>query len=220
MASDQSALYQPATKRLLISSSLAFLSGLIILISFSSPYWLESYPETFQSFVRMGLWEFCFDDYRHPRYQRDHKFTGCHYLFGETFLLIREWLQPAWLMFVQAMMTLAFMCSLLSLIALAIILMRYFLKYEWLFIATASALQGFTAGPIFLAICVFGARCQERSWLLNPLYNHISWAYAFAVIAFFISVAVTVLLFLETKASRERKRRSHRLVTDATPYRY
>jgi hypothetical protein len=42
----------------------------------------------------MGLWEFCFDGFRYPRFQFDKKFTGCHYVFSEEYRIIREWLLP------------------------------------------------------------------------------------------------------------------------------
>ena len=42
----------------------------------------------------MGLWEFCFFKFRHPDYQFDHLFNGCHPLYGEEYRLIREKLLP------------------------------------------------------------------------------------------------------------------------------
>ena len=59
-----------------------------------SPYWLVSWEYTFSPFKSMGLWEFCFKDYRHPHFQFDKLFTGCHYVFSEEYRIIREWLLP------------------------------------------------------------------------------------------------------------------------------
>uniref|UniRef100_T1JEE8 Uncharacterized protein n=1 Tax=Strigamia maritima TaxID=126957 RepID=T1JEE8_STRMM len=214
------ASYPPATGQFIFGCVLSFISALFILISFASPYWLESFAETFQPFVRMGLWEFCFDNFRYPKYQFDRKFDGCNYVFSEEFLVIREWLQPGWLMFVEAMMCLALFFALLCLCVLAVILMRYFLFVEWLFLGIGFILQLLIVVPTFLAITVFGARCQDRNWFLNPLYNHPSWAYALAVIAFFLSGLAAFVLFRETMASLNRKRRSNHLVSETTPYRY
>lgn len=80
--------------RLLAGSILVLLSWLLLLISFASPYWLSSYSHTYSPFVRMGLWDFCFNNYRHPPYQYDEKFSGCHWIFSSKFQNIRDWLQP------------------------------------------------------------------------------------------------------------------------------
>lgn len=79
---------------LLIGGIFAFLASLILFISFCSPYWLESYPETYSEFVRMGLWNFCFKNYRHPSYQYDELFDGCHWVFSYKYQNIRDWMQP------------------------------------------------------------------------------------------------------------------------------
>lgn len=79
---------------LLIGGILAFLATLVLFISFCSPYWLESYPETYAEFVRMGLWNFCFRNYRHPSYQYDELFDGCHWVFSYKYQNIRDWMQP------------------------------------------------------------------------------------------------------------------------------
>lgn len=84
----------------------------------------------------MGLWEFCFDGYRHPNYQFDYLFNGCHWVFSYEFLIIREWLLPGWLMAVQAFMTLALIVSLGTQLILALLVTRWplqiVLDYEWI----------------------------------------------------------------------------------------
>lgn len=42
---------------------------LLNLLAFSSPYWLESYPESNNPFKRMGIWEVCMDGFIHPKVQ-------------------------------------------------------------------------------------------------------------------------------------------------------
>lgn len=75
---------------------LTFIGGVILLIAFASPYWLASYEDTRTetAFNNMGLWEYCFEDYRHPNYQFDKLFTGCHYVYSKEYHIIREWLLP------------------------------------------------------------------------------------------------------------------------------
>jgi hypothetical protein len=49
-----------------ISSFVAFV---LLVMSYSSPYWLQSWEDTDSPFKNMGLWEFCFYKFRHPDYQ-------------------------------------------------------------------------------------------------------------------------------------------------------
>ncbi|KNE86467.1 hypothetical protein PSTG_20172 [Puccinia striiformis f. sp. tritici PST-78] len=97
---DQRSSSQPNAKKFRLQLSerlhwtavLAFISYLILLISFASPYWLSSYKFTDSTFKRLGLWDFCFQDYRHPSYQYDTKFTGCHWIYSPVYTNIRDWL--------------------------------------------------------------------------------------------------------------------------------
>lgn len=61
---------------------------------FHSPYWIQSFDETFSSFKNMGLWEYCFDNFRYPYYQFDKLFSGCNWIFSQELYVIREWLLP------------------------------------------------------------------------------------------------------------------------------
>ena len=79
---------------LFYGSICAFVAGLLLLMSFASPYWLVSWEDTESPFKNMGLWEFCFYKFRHPDYQFDKLFTGCHALYGDEYRLIREKLLP------------------------------------------------------------------------------------------------------------------------------
>ena len=63
-------------------------------MSYASPYWLQSWEDTDSPFKNMGLWEFCFYKFRHPDYQFDKLFHGCHALYGDEYRLIREKLLP------------------------------------------------------------------------------------------------------------------------------
>lgn len=103
---------------------------------FIRPYWIQSYKETFSPFKHMGLWEYCFENYRYPYYQFPHLFHGCHHIFSQEYYVIREWLIPGWLMVVQTFVTLALMLSFSAQIMAALTLIRwplkFVLRYEWL----------------------------------------------------------------------------------------
>ena len=82
------------SRGLVAASVLCLIAWILLLIAFASPYWLSSYAITYSPFVRLGLWDFCFNSYRHPPYQYDEKFTGCHWVYSAKFQNIRDWLQP------------------------------------------------------------------------------------------------------------------------------
>lgn len=106
-----------------------------------SPYWIESYQETFSTFKHMGLWEYCFEQFRYPYYQFDKLFDGCHHIFSQEYFVIREWLLPVWLMVVQAFVTLSLLLSFSSQAIIVLILirwpLRFVLHYEWILSASA-----------------------------------------------------------------------------------
>lgn len=58
------------------------------------------------------------------------------------------------------------------------------------------SLNVFLALPIFLGVAVFGGKCWDRSWLMYPNFNHLSWAYGLAVVSFFFHVFAAIFLFL------------------------
>uniref|UniRef100_A0A2R5L4K8 Putative conserved plasma membrane protein n=1 Tax=Ornithodoros turicata TaxID=34597 RepID=A0A2R5L4K8_9ACAR len=209
--------YPKASNLLLGAGLVAFCSTILLLISFCSPYWLESYQEANSEFIRLGLWDVCFRNYRHPSYQYDETFDGCHWIHSFAYQNIRDWLLPGWLMFVQSMMALALIFALLALIFISILLMRYMLRFEIIVLIIAFILEAITSVPVFLAIAVFGGMCFERSWLQYPTYNHLSWAYALAVVAFFFHAVAAMMLLLEAFKARERRRRANNLIYNMQP---
>ena len=124
------------------------MAGILLLMSFASPYWLVSWDDTLSPFKNMGLWEFCFYRFRHPDYQFDHLFHGCHALYGEEYRLIREKLLPGWLMVVQLFATLAFIFSYVGQIVLVALLLRWplevILRFEYHFCGLAFACKAVT----------------------------------------------------------------------------
>lgn len=170
----------------------------------------------------MGLWEFCFHRFRYPNYQFDDLFDGCHYVFSRKYFVIWEWLLPGgckshflstcgkkskldcsfpgWLMAVQAFMTLALIFSCSAHIISSMLLIRWPLNFvfhnHWQMLALCSLLNGIKTFCLFLSVAVFGGQCWRRDWMLYPNFNYLSWSYAFAVIAMFISIAATASFYL------------------------
>ncbi|TRY72217.1 hypothetical protein TCAL_13077 [Tigriopus californicus] len=183
---------------LFYAAILTFVAGLLLLMSFASPYWLVSWEDTESPFKNMGLWEFCFFRYHHPDYQFDKLFHGCHALYGDEYRLIREKLLPGWLMVVQLFVTLAFILSFACQLLFVALLLRYplevILRFEYHFCGVVCILNGITALFLFLGVLVFGVGCWDRDWLLYPNYNYVSWSYAFAVISCLVHLLGAILM--------------------------
>lgn len=89
----------------------------------------------------MGIWQYCFEDFRYPYYQFDKLFNGCHGIYSEEYHVIREWLLPVWLLIIQLFCTLSFLLSFFGQIVVALTLVRFplkfILRYEWIMSSTA-----------------------------------------------------------------------------------
>uniref|UniRef100_A0A6M2DJ16 Protein with signal anchor n=1 Tax=Xenopsylla cheopis TaxID=163159 RepID=A0A6M2DJ16_XENCH len=208
--------YPKASNSVVIGGILTYVAGMFLLMAFASPYWIESYEETFSNFKRMGLWEYCFHEFRYPYYQFDQKFDGCHYIFREQFYVIREWLLPGWLMSVQAFVTLSFMLSFGCQILIALQLIRWpldmVLRYEWIMSGLSFLGTAIASFMMFLAVAIFGGNCYRRDWLMYPSFNVLSWSYAFAVISFLIHALAALFFYVEAKKSYEMRREAKNLV--------
>ncbi|KAI5634776.1 PMP-22/EMP/MP20/Claudin tight junction domain-containing protein [Phthorimaea operculella] len=208
--------YPKASNATLIGASITYVAGLFLLLSFAGPYWIESYPETFSSFKRMGLWEYCFERFRFPSYQFDKLFNGCHYVFSQEFYVIREWLLPGWLMSVQAFVTLALILSLAAQILQACVIVRWplrtVLRYEWIFVSSSFIMVALSSAFLLLASIIFGANAYRRDWLLYPSFNVLSWSYAFAVIACLLFAIASLLLYVESRKLYELRLEAKNLV--------
>ena len=65
-------------------------------ISFSSPYWLQTYPNSFNSFKNIGLWEVCMEGYMHYKDDSQEVYSECWWVFNNKpkYKKLREWLLP------------------------------------------------------------------------------------------------------------------------------
>jgi len=205
------------TNRLIAGSVIAFFSWILLLISLASPYWLSSYVHTFSSFIRLGLFDFCFHDFRHPWYHFDDRLTGCFWIYSHTYYNYRDYLAPDWFIFVQTMIILAFIFSTISLMIISCLLMYYFTKHQVSLMITVCSLLVATVFTIFLGITVFASKAFDRNWLLNPQFNHLDWAYYLAVMSMIFFIIAIILLILETKGIRERKRKLKNLIYNMQP---
>ena len=65
-------------------------------IAFCSPYWMQTWPNSFNHFRNIGLWEVCMDNYMHYKDDSQEIYSGCWWLFSneKKYWKLREWILP------------------------------------------------------------------------------------------------------------------------------
>jgi len=169
----------------------------------------------------MGLWEFCFEHFRFPRFQFDRVFTGCGMIWGDEYRLIREWMMPWWLILVQLAAGIAFIVSFSAQIIDTCLLLRmpmeHILRFEYNLVMLTFTMKCVTAVLLLFCLIMFGACCWDRGWLLYPNFNYVSWSYAMAGFAMLIHGAAAYLMFLEVQFAKDRKEKNQALLMQMYP---
>lgn len=213
--------YPKASKLISDAGVIIYIGGFLLIIAFISPYWLESYDEAFINFKHMGLWTYCFDHFRYPHYQFEKLFDGCNTVFSEEYYVIREWLLPGWLLFLELCMTLATLLSLGTLAIIAAVITRYpqrlVLKYEYMLSAACFLAATTSTVLIFLTVILFPFNCWRRDWLMYPIYNHLSWSFYIAIISGFVHGYGSWYLYKDARIAYDQRRESKNLVMQMYP---
>ncbi|RZF34438.1 hypothetical protein LSTR_LSTR012189 [Laodelphax striatellus] len=213
--------YPKASNGLVYGGILVYVGGLFLLVSFASPYWVESFEKTFIEFKNMGLWEYCFEHMRFPNHQLDQLFDGCHFIYSHKYHVIRECLLPGWLLAVQLFVTLAFLLSFGSQVIIALVVVRYplnfILDYEWLLTIIVAVCNAVASFLLFVSTLLFFSQSSRRDWLMYPNFNHLSWSFYFAVISFFIHAVASRVLYKDARRAYEMKQENKNLLMQMQP---
>ncbi|XP_023326583.1 uncharacterized protein LOC111700009 [Eurytemora carolleeae] len=191
-----------------------FTGGVLLLMSFCSPYWLQSWSDTASPFTNMGLWEVCFYRFRYlsiaplfpcfPARYLTPLFSGINlppFCFSQINL------------FRANGTTVSFMINNMS---SSYLIFKYF-RFEWQVVLASCVMKCLVAILIFIGICLFGGSCWDRGWLLYPNYNYVSWSYAFACFAMVAHGVAGFFMFREERAAKERRDRNMALVMQMYP---
>ncbi|TGZ73616.1 hypothetical protein CRM22_001411 [Opisthorchis felineus] len=183
---------------------------LFFFMSFSSPYWLQSYDRVHSNFLHMGIWSVCFDRFVHPKDYHANVLTGCYWLFDPFFFKIGiwQWLDPGWLIAVQVLITIAFITQ----CCVLLILVLYYLFFGNRAAESTMAMSGqlFIAVLLTLAVITFAIESQDRSWMPRPDQYFLSWSFGFAVLAAlssYIAAGFLYCLSYTDRASEEEVER-------------
>ncbi|GJQ85638.1 hypothetical protein Trydic_g20187 [Trypoxylus dichotomus] len=188
---------------------IAFLS---IIIAFCTPFWLVNDGKLPNPpFVRIGLWEVCFDDFEDFRHFYDTRFTGCWWVFEEEYYIIHNFLLPGFFIATQFFFTL---CTTLLLVAAFLTWLYCFCsrdhdKYLLLLytVGTDLLLAGFFG---LIAVLCFGVNGDRRDWMPYWEHNDLSWSYGLAAFGSLILFPAGALFLVEGRRARYRKLQASR----------
>lgn len=221
MSRDTNIDYPKASDRVVTGGLMVYIGGLFLMVSFFSPYWLSSYDESYSTFKNMGVWEYCFNNFRFPSYQFDKVFDGCKGVLSDEYYVIREWLLPGWLLALEFFITIGLICTLVAQLLLGGVVTRYplefILRQEYLLITASFIGSVITSFCIFMMLCIFPWNAWRRDWLLNPMYNHLSWAYYSLFFSLLFHLIGARYLFKETRFSWDKRKENHSLVMQMYP---
>ncbi|XP_076437556.1 uncharacterized protein LOC143276793 [Babylonia areolata] len=205
------------TKRLVTICGLVFtcLAFVCMVIAFSTPHWLERFPHKRNTrvFVRMGLWEACFNDWTYYKDYLGKKYDGCWWIFHFEYRPVWPWLNPPWFLAIQIMITLALMLHMVTIAFNTC----YFLgccppHKERNYVGASSAMNFVAATFITISVTMFGIKADvDRQWLPSPDSNFLSWSFGFCVLSGFFSIFAGMCLLadsLRLRSDSQRDRRS------------
>lgn len=185
------------------------LSGVAVfcmVIAFSSPNWMESFEQADSKFVKLGLWEFCFNDYTFYKDYQGKRYRGCWYIFSYEYRPIWEWLSPPWFISVQVMISVTLLCQALVVIFLLSLLVRCCPHQMESILLMISSIMMFLCGLLIaISLIVFGVMSEDRQWMPRPDQNFLSWSFGICVMSGFFSLfGAMCLLVASISASAER----------------
>ena len=76
-----------------ISYACHIVSFVLCSLSYGTGYWLVAEGED-RLFLRLGLWETCFNGYEHTSDYVGKAYHGCWWIFHKEYSYIREWIMP------------------------------------------------------------------------------------------------------------------------------
>lgn len=102
------------------------------IIALSTSHWIESKLTTKSSdvtegpgptgtFLNLGLWAACFDNYQHRHEPTARRYDGCHSLYSDYYSNIRDWLIPSWLSVCRVTAIIALVLQLVCLVLFIIL---------------------------------------------------------------------------------------------------
>eukprot|EP00092_Neocalanus_flemingeri_P057011 GFUD01067651.1.p1 GENE.GFUD01067651.1~~GFUD01067651.1.p1 ORF type:complete len:222 (-),score=39.63 GFUD01067651.1:346-1011(-) len=191
-----------------LSTSLLFLSSILVAISFFTPYWLQSFSTPKlpnPKFTNLGLWHACFNGFHDKGHQYEVKFYGCRHVLLEEYDIIRSELIKPFFVATQFFFTICFVGML---IAIGLVLM-YLLCIDDYYRVKVLRWIGFdliVAGACgTIALIIFGAQGDGRDFMPDWEQNYLSWSFGLAFVGVVFMYVVAVLFIVEARIMQRKE---------------
>lgn len=190
---------------------LAGLSCIFTIISFSTSNWLESYEEANSRFHKLGLWEACFNKFGYDKDNLGKTYDGCGWIFSYDFRPIFDWLNPAWFLAVQIMMTLTLILTLVTSLLCLLGILNFCPPHRASVAQMTNSVLMFTSGVLLgISVTIFGLKSDvDRQWLPRPDQNFLSWSFGMAVVAAFFAIFSGMCLLIDSMRLSQQRRKQN-----------
>lgn len=192
-----------------------FVAGALVfmVIGFASPYWVESFDEFKGPFVKLGLWEFCFNDYTFYKDYNGKRYLGCFYIFSDEARPIWEWVSPPWFICLQVMVSAALLFIFLSAVCLTLYIFKLFPDHVKGPVLLGNGIAHIlNVVLIFISLVLIGVKKEDRRWMPRPDMNLLSWSYGMVCMSGFFCLFASICFLLAGK-DKTKNRYSHAAVT-------
>ncbi|KAI8776886.1 hypothetical protein BgiMline_035150 [Biomphalaria glabrata] len=201
-------------KRFIANFGLAFTicAFLCLIVAFATPHWLERFPHKRMSkvFVRMGLWEACFNDWTYYKDYLSKHYNGCWWIFHFEYKPVWGWLNPPWFLAIQIMITLGLILQFVTVIMNIMYYVRCLPREkERKHVLSTSVMMWIAFFLIATSVTIFGIKADiDRQWLPNPDSNFLSWSFGFAALSGFFSIFAAMCLSTDYVRIREEEEKA------------
>lgn len=174
-------------------------------VSFASPFWVQTWPNSFNKFRNIGLWSVCMDNYMHWKDEARAIYSECWWVFNpaQKYYKLRDWILTPWFMTCQVMVSGCLVISIIAVLVAIFVFLhfcpiinhRYYQTYGMF---TVAALMFLDAMISFVCALVFGVMCQDWAWMPRPDMNFLSWGFGFYIISGIIAAVAGIAYFMES----------------------
>ncbi|KAL3319165.1 hypothetical protein Ciccas_002177 [Cichlidogyrus casuarinus] len=158
------------------------------IISFVSGFWIVAIDGDNLGFVRLGLWEACFNNFIFPDDYVSKAYRGCWYIYYPEFQYISYWLNPPWFYLVQILSIIALIGNLSSFLVYAMKGVRGVRSSDQLTNRLVIGCQLMASVCFVVIVILVGVFSKDREWMPRPDHNRVSWSFGLAVFAGFFSI--------------------------------
>jgi len=197
-----------SSRTLKVSVVFLAISSLSVILAFSTPHWLDSYPTLRlqnPKFTNLGLWQACFNGFFDKGHQYEVKFYGCKHVLLEEYDIIRLELIKPFFVATQFFFTL---CFIGMLIAIALTLMYLLCIDEYY---RVKVLRWIGADLMIAAVCgtisliIFGAQGDGRDFMPDWEQNYLSWSFGLAFVGVAMQYVTSVLFLVEARIQQRKE---------------